>query len=131
MARVGVQLPADSLGCLVDRSIVGELLAALEDEVLEEMCHPVLLGALGARSGVERDERGDGTGAVELQAVDRKPVRGDGGGDRGHAPTIAPRAPDTPSQLARRGNPCKTACSRGLRLVANAVRTLLSGAEWP
>ena len=85
VARVRVELAADPLGRLVDRSVVGELLAALEDEVLEEVRHPVLLRALGARAGVERDERGDGARAVELQAVDREPVRGDGGRDRGHA----------------------------------------------
>ena len=83
VARVGVQLAADPLGRLVDRSVVGELLAALEDEVLEEVRHPVLLRALGARAGVERDERGDGARAVELEAVDRQAVRSDGkGGER-------------------------------------------------
>ena len=66
---VGVQRAAELLGGLVDVAVVRELLAALEHEVLEEVRHPVLLGALGARAGVERDEDRDRAGSVEADAV--------------------------------------------------------------
>ena len=50
VARVGVEHAAHPLGGLVDVAVGRVLLAALEDEVLEEVGHPVLLGALGARA---------------------------------------------------------------------------------
>ena len=53
VARVGVEHRADALRRLVDVTVGGVLLAALEHEVLEEMGHPVLLGTLGAGAGVE------------------------------------------------------------------------------
>src|SRR3954468_2422843 len=48
--------PADPLGRLVDLAIVVVELAALEDEVLEEVRHAVLLRPLRAGAGVEGDE---------------------------------------------------------------------------
>jgi hypothetical protein len=56
---VGVELRAEPLGRLVHVAVGRELLAALEDEVLEEVRHPVLVGPLRAGARVERDERGD------------------------------------------------------------------------
>jgi hypothetical protein len=44
VAREGVERAAHALGRLVDLLVVVELLAALEDEVLEEVRHAVLLG---------------------------------------------------------------------------------------
>ena len=54
--RVGVQLRAQPLRRLVHVAVGGVLLAALEDQVLEEVRHPVLLGALGAGARVEGDQ---------------------------------------------------------------------------
>ena len=56
VAGVGVQHAAEPLGGLVDVAVVRVLLAALEDEVLEEVRHPVLLGTLVARARVEGDD---------------------------------------------------------------------------
>ena len=81
---VGVQRAAHALGRLVDLAVVVVDLAALEHEVLEEVGHAVLVGALGARAGVEGDEDRRGARAVEGDAVDRKAVGGDGGGDLRH-----------------------------------------------
>ena len=67
VARVGVQHRADPLGGLVDVAVGGVLLAALEHEVLEEVGHPVLLGALGAGAGVERHQDRD-----RARALDRR-----------------------------------------------------------
>ena len=57
VARVGVDHRAHPLGGLVDVAVVRVALAALEHQVLEEVGDAVLLRALGARAGVERDER--------------------------------------------------------------------------
>ena len=81
--RVGVQHRAHRLRGLVDLAVVVVLLAALEHEMLQEMGHPVLLGALGARAGVERDEHGGGAGR-QLDAVQRQAVRQGGGLDARH-----------------------------------------------
>ena len=71
VARVRVQNGPDALGALVDLLVGGVLLAALEHEVLEEMRHPVLLGALGPGARVEGDQdRG------RARALDRNPVQG-------------------------------------------------------
>ena len=79
VARVGVQHAAEPLGGLVDVLVGGVLLAALEDQMLEEVSHPVLLGALRARARVERHEHRQRAGARQRDAVDRQPV----GRDRG------------------------------------------------
>ena len=57
---VGVEHRAHLLGGLVDLAVVVVELAALEDEVLEEVGHAVLLGALRAGAGLEGHEDGDG-----------------------------------------------------------------------
>ncbi len=75
--RVRVEDRAHPLGGLVDLAIVVVLLAALEHQVLEEVGHAVLVGALGARTGVERDEDGGRSSARNLDAVDRE-TRGEG-----------------------------------------------------
>ena len=86
---VGVQHAPQPLGGLVDVGVRRVLLAALEHEVLEEVRHPVLLGALGARARVERHQRGQRTRARHLDAVDGQAVGGDrGGGDARHCPTL-------------------------------------------
>ena len=87
--RVRVQRPAELLGGLVDVAVVGELLTALEHEVLEEVGHPVLLGALGAGAGVEGDEDRDGARSVESDPVQRQAIGQRGARDRGHARTVA------------------------------------------
>ena len=74
VARVRVEHGADALGGLVDVAVGRVLLAALEDEVLEEVGHAVLLGPLGARAGVERDEQRDRTRALHRNAVERQAV---------------------------------------------------------
>jgi hypothetical protein len=70
--RVGVELRAEPLGGLVHVAVGRERLAALEDQVLEEVGHPVLLGPLGAGSGVERHERRDRPGARDREAHERQ-----------------------------------------------------------
>ncbi len=74
--RVGVQHAAHPLGRLVDGAVVVVLLAALEHEVLEEVGHAVLVGALGARSRVEGQQEGGRAGARKGDAVEfrRHPV---------------------------------------------------------
>ena len=72
--RVRVEHRAHALGGLVDLAVVVVLLAALEDQVLEEVGHPVLLGALGARAGVERDEDGHGARALDLHRCSGSPL---------------------------------------------------------
>ena len=83
--RVGVERPAERLGGVVDVAVVRVLLAALEDEVLEEVRHPVLLGTLRAGAGVEGREDRDRARAVKADAVQGQAVGQRGGGDRGHA----------------------------------------------
>ena len=56
VAGVGVEYSADPLRRLVDGPVGRILLTPLEDQMLEEVSHPVLLVALGARAGVEGDE---------------------------------------------------------------------------
>ena len=86
---VRVQHTAQPLGGLVDVGVRRVLLAALEHEVLEEVRHPVLLGALGAGPGVERHQRGQCARARHLHAVDGQAVGGDRGGDDArHRPTL-------------------------------------------
>ena len=70
--RVRVEHRAHALGGLVDLAVVVVLLAALEHQVLEEVGHAVLLGALGARTGVERHEHGGRPRALDLDPVDRE-----------------------------------------------------------
>ena len=77
VAGVGVQLRADALGGLVDVAVVRILLAALEHEVLEEVGHAVLLGALGAGTGVEGHEDRHGTRAVDRDPMERQLVAKD------------------------------------------------------
>ncbi len=84
--RVRVEQRAHALGGLVDLAVVVVLLAALEHEVLEEVGHAVLLGPLGARARLERDEHGHGARAGEVDPVQRQPVREGGGVDLGHGP---------------------------------------------
>ena len=97
--RVRVELRAHPLGRLVHVAIRGIGLAALEDEVLEEVRHAVLLRALGPRAGIERDERGEGAGPGHGQPDQRQPVVERGGGDRDHPLRAYRRA-----QPYRRGN---------------------------
>ena len=97
---VGVQRAAHALGRLVDLAVVVVDLAALEHEVLEEVGHPVLVGALGAGAGVEADEDRRGARAREGDAVDRQPVGGDGGGDLRHRQMTIARAPIGPRSHA-------------------------------
>ena len=73
---VGVEHRAHLLGGLVDLAVVVVDLAALEHEVLEEVRHAVLLGALRAGAGLEGHEDGDGARALELDAVEGKAVGG-------------------------------------------------------
>ncbi len=84
VARVRVEHRADPLGRLVDVAVGGVLLAALEHEMLQEVGHPVLLGALGPRARVERDQQGQRAGALDPDVVQRQPVLQGRGGDRGH-----------------------------------------------
>ena len=77
VAGIGVEHRADRLGGLVDVPVVGVFLAALEDEMLEEVGHPVLIGALGPGAGVERGQQRDGAGAG-----DRDPVYAEAIGQR-------------------------------------------------
>jgi len=86
--RVGVEHRAHALGGLVDLAVVVVLLAALEHEVLEEVGHAVLLGALGARAGVEGHEHGRRPRAVDLDAVDRQPRGQRRGFDARHPPIL-------------------------------------------
>ena len=81
--RVRVQHRAHRLGGLVDLAVVVVLLAALEDQMLQEMGHPVLFGALGARARVEGHEHRRGA-RRQLHAVQRKAVRQGGGLDARH-----------------------------------------------
>ena len=112
--RVRVELCAHPLGGLVDLAVVRVLLAALEHEVLEEVGHSVLLGPLGARARLERDEHGHRTGAGEVDPVERQPVGEGGGVDLGHGKQ--PTDGNDPVQEAgRKGSrgperiPCMTA----------------------
>ena len=83
--RVGVEHRAHLLGGLVDLAVVVVDLAALEHEVLEEVGHPVLLGALGAGAGLEGHEHGGGARALELDVVDGAGrCRGCGSGSRAY-----------------------------------------------
>jgi lipopolysaccharide biosynthesis regulator YciM len=86
---VGVEHRAHALRGLVDLAVVVVLLAALEHEVLEEVGHAVLVRALGARTGFEGDQDGQGPGAGDLHAVDRQAVREGGALDRGHELRLA------------------------------------------
>ena len=85
MRGVGVEHRAHPLRGLVDLAVVVVLLAALEHEVLEEVGHAVLLGALRARARLERHENRHRAGAGELDAVEGQPVRERGGVDLRHA----------------------------------------------
>ena len=124
--RVGVEHGAHVLRRLVDLAVVVVELAALEHEVLEEVGHPVLLGALGAGAGLEGDEGGHGARALELDAVQGKAVGEGLRGDRRHAlrlddagllagPSKPPRYPPPP-----RWQPPTTAHAAPLRRPAAA-----------
>ena len=78
VAGVGVEHAPQPLGGLVDVLVGGVLLAPLEHEVLEEVGHAVLLGALVAGPGVEGQEHRQRARARQLEAVQRHPVLGDG-----------------------------------------------------
>ena len=91
VGRVGVEHRAHLLGGLVDLAVVVVELAALEHQVLEEVGHAVLLGALRASAGLEGDEDGDGARALELDAVEGKAVGEGFGADRGHASEASER----------------------------------------
>ena len=127
--RVGVQRAAEPLGRLVDVAVVRVLLAALEDEVLEEVRHPVLLGALRAGAGVERDEDRDGARAVEADAVQRQAVGQRGGGDRGHGRNgSTSRATEDDGRCARR---CHWFSAHGVARVEQARPCRRRQAERP
>ena len=135
VAGVGVQHGSDALRGLVDVAVGRVLLAALEDEVLEEVGHPVLLRALGPRTRVEGDENRHRARAVDRDPVERKSVCERRLRDRWHRmSTVAPgrpnvrgrsaanppqipsgfRAHPTPSRLQprllRSITPCKSRC---------------------
>jgi hypothetical protein len=85
VARIGVEHAPEALGGLVDLFVGRVLLAALEDEMLEEVRHPVLLRPLAAGAGVEGHKHRQSAGACDLERVQRQAVRLDFGGlDRGH-----------------------------------------------
>ena len=98
--RVRVEHGAHVLGGLVDLAVVVVLLAALEDQVLEEVGHAVLLGALGARAGVERDQDRQRPGAGQVDPVHRQAV-----GER--------RALDLRHQIIVRGACASARAARG------------------
>jgi len=75
VAGVGVQHGSDTGRGVVDVAVGLVLLAALEDEVFEEVRHPVLLGSLGARTGVERHQHRDRARSLDFDLVERKAVR--------------------------------------------------------
>ena len=102
---VGVEHRAHPLGRLVDLAVVVVLLPALEDEVLEEVGHAVLLGTLGAGAGVEGDEDGQGAGAGDLHAVDRQAVGEGGALDRRHSRYVAEGERRGTSTLAWQAKP--------------------------
>ncbi len=74
MAGVRVQDGPDPLGGFVDVPIGAVFLAPLEDEVLEKMGHPVLLGPLGPGAGVEGDQERHRAGPRDGDPVQRQPV---------------------------------------------------------
>ena len=87
VAGVGVEHASESLGGLVDVLVGGVLLAALEHQVLEEVRHPVLLGALVTGPRVEGHQHRQRPRAGQLDAVDGHPVLGDcARGQARHAP---------------------------------------------
>jgi NAD(P)-dependent dehydrogenase (short-subunit alcohol dehydrogenase family) len=89
VARVGVQHAAESLGGLIDVLVMGVLLTTLEDEVLEEVSHPVLLGTLVASACIEGHENRQSARSRQLDPVDRQAVCGHGGGRYvRHQPTL-------------------------------------------
>ncbi len=85
VARVGVEHRTDALCGLVDVAVGGEFLPALEHQVLQEMGHPVLLGALGSRARVEGDQDRGGAGPLERDPIHRQAVGRGGLSDGGHA----------------------------------------------
>ena len=89
VACVGVELGAQPLGGLVDVAVRRILLPALEHQVLQEMGHPVLVGALGPRAGVEPDQHRDRPRALEPDPVEGQPVLQRRRRDRGHYPSQA------------------------------------------
>ena len=95
VARVGVEHRTDPLGPFVDVAIVRVLLAALEHEVLQEVRHPVLLGALGPGSGVERGQDGDRTGSLDRDPMQPHPVGEGFHRDLRHVGRTVACAPDT------------------------------------
>ena len=74
VAGVGIEHGAVALGGVVDVAVGRVFLAALEDEVLEEVRHAVLRGPLGAGSGVERDHDRDGLRALHRDPVQRQAI---------------------------------------------------------
>src|SRR5947209_5404595 len=89
VAGVGVQLGAEPLGRLVDVAVGGVLLATLEYQMLEEVGHTVLLGALGASASVKRHQGGDGAGPRKRDAVKGQAVGQLLALDGGHRATLA------------------------------------------
>jgi hypothetical protein len=123
VARVRVQHRPDPLGRLVDVAVGGVLLAALEDEVLQKMGHPVLLGALGPRAGVERDQQRQRARTLDADPVQRQAVlegrRADlrhrqecsGHGRAQRSPVAAkPTGAERPPLTPPLGTPCKSRC---------------------
>ena len=74
VARVRVEHRADPLGGLVDVAVGRVLLAALEHQVLEEVSHAVLVGALGARAGIERDQDRHRSRSLDRDPIQRQAV---------------------------------------------------------
>src|SRR5205823_8291688 len=76
---VGVQHATQPLGGFVDVAVARVALSALEDEVLEEVRHPVLRRELAARAGVERDQNRQGSGTRQRDPVNGQAVGCDHG----------------------------------------------------
>ena len=84
VAGVGVEHGADALGGLVDVPIGRVLLSALEHQVLQKMGHPVLLGTLGPRAGVEGRQDRHRARAGHRDAMQPQAVVEGGHRDLGH-----------------------------------------------
>jgi hypothetical protein len=108
VARVGVELRAQPFRRLVDVAVMGVLLAALEHQVLEEVGHAVLLGTLGACSGIERDEHRGGASALQPDPVQGQAVGQDRGRDLRHDTEGSTPVRKSLGHLAAPGGVCRS-----------------------
>src|ERR1700728_3093113 len=120
VTRIGVEHAAQALGRLVDVLVGGVLLPALEHQMLEEVRHPVLLAALGARARIERHEHRQRARARQAHGVHGQAVARHGRcrDVRHWRVTIGDRPPCPPSQLRAAGR-CRRVRLPGRR--ANTV----------